>query len=65
VHAADVLTFDASGNLLGPSGSLTTQSYRAQDTAGPCYSRTLRAQAQKLVSISDGSGCQELMATTP
>jgi peptide N-acetyl-beta-D-glucosaminyl asparaginase amidase A len=57
VQAADVLKFDASGNFLGPSRSLTTQSYRARDTDGDCYSRTLRAQAQKLVAVHDGAGC--------
>ena len=65
VHATDTLQFDASFNILGHSGSQTTQSYRAQDFSGGCYSRTLTAQAQKLVSVSDGGGCEELRATTP
>ena len=65
VHATDTLQFDASFHILGHSGSQTTQSYRSQDVSGGCYSRTLKAQAQKLVSISDGGGCQELRATTP
>ena len=57
VHATDTLQFDASFNILGNSGSQTTQSYRAQDFSGGCYSRTLTAQAQKLVAVSDGQGC--------
>src|SRR5437763_4489640 len=57
VRATDTLNFDAAGNFLGPSGSMTTQSYRSQDSSGGCYSRTLKAQAKKLVSVSDGSGC--------
>jgi hypothetical protein len=65
VHATDTLQFDASFNILGNSGSQTTQSYRSQDVSGGCYSRTLKAQAQKLVSVSDGGGCEELRATTP
>jgi len=58
VRATDTLNFDPAGNFLGPSGSMTTQSYRSQDSSGACYSRTLRAQAKKLVSVSDGGGCQ-------
>jgi hypothetical protein len=65
VHATDTLQFDASFNILGHSGSQTTQSYRAQDFSGGCYSRTLTAQAQKLVSVSDGGGCEEFRVTTP
>jgi len=57
VHATDTLQFDSSFNILGNSGSQTTQSYRAQDFSGGCYSRTLTAQAQKLVAVSDGQGC--------
>jgi len=57
VRAADTLSYDAGGNFLGPSASQTTQSYR-QDADGRCYSRTLTAQAQKLVAVS-GAGCQD------
>jgi peptide N-acetyl-beta-D-glucosaminyl asparaginase amidase A len=57
VHATDTLQFDASFTLLGHSGSQTTQSYRAQGFSGGCYSRTLTAQAQKLVAVSGGRGC--------
>jgi len=57
VRATDTLNFDAAGNFLGPSGSMTTQSYRSQDSSGACYGRTLKAQAKKLVSVSDGGGC--------
>jgi Peptide N-acetyl-beta-D-glucosaminyl asparaginase amidase A len=59
VHATDTLQFDANFNILGNSGSQTTQSYRAQDFSGGCYSRTLTAQAQKLVAVSDGRDCRE------
>src|SRR5207237_6402889 len=57
VRATDTLNFDAAGNFLGPSGSMTTQSYRSQDSSGGCYGRTLKAQAKKLLSVSDGGGC--------
>jgi len=60
VHATDTLQFDASFNILGPLRQSDDQSYRAQDFSGGCYSRTLTAQAQKLVSVSDGGGCEEL-----
>ena len=57
VHSTDTLQFDASFNVLGNSGSQSTQSYSAQDSAGGCYSRTLTSQVQKLVSVQDGAGC--------
>jgi hypothetical protein len=58
VHATDTLLFDAANfSVLGNSGSQTTQSYHAEDDSGRCYSRTLLAQAQKLVAVRDGEGC--------
>jgi hypothetical protein len=57
VSATDALNFDSTGAFLGPSGSNTTQSYRTKDSNGNCYSRTLTAAAQKLVSVSTGRGC--------
>jgi Peptide N-acetyl-beta-D-glucosaminyl asparaginase amidase A len=59
VHATDTLQFDASLNILGNSGSQTTQSYRAQDSSGSCYHRTLTAQAQKLLAVSDAHDCAD------
>ena len=56
VRAADTLQFDASGNVSGNSASKTTQTYTLQGSQA-CYSRTLSAQAQKLVSVNDGAGC--------
>jgi hypothetical protein len=56
VRAADTLSWDASGNLLGPSGASTTQTYRSGDAAGACWSRTLSAQNQKLTAVND-QGC--------
>jgi hypothetical protein len=58
VRATDTLSYDSGGNFLGPSGSMTTQTYRRQDSSGNCYSRTLKAQAQMLVSVTDGPGCE-------
>ena len=57
VHSTDTLLFDASFNITGNSGSATTQQFRARDFAGGCYSRTLTAQAQKLVAVTDGPDC--------
>jgi hypothetical protein len=58
VHATDTLRFDANGAFLGPSGNQTTQTYRAQDSTGACYSRTLTAAAKQLTAVSDGGGCE-------
>jgi hypothetical protein len=57
VHATDTLQFDTSLHVVGNSGSQTTQSYRVEDFNGDCYSRTLTAQAQRLVAVQDGQGC--------
>lgn len=59
VNATDTLSFDSSGNFLGPQGSMTTQTYRSSDSLGNCYSRTLTASAQKLASVTDGKGCDD------
>ncbi len=56
VHSTDVLSFDASGNLLGKSGSKTTQSYTLSE-GSLCYSRTLVAQAQALSYVSPNPWC--------
>jgi hypothetical protein len=56
VTASDTLNWDTNGNLLGPSGSKTTQTYRLQ-SKGYCYDRTLTAEEQKLISVKDGPGC--------
>lgn len=53
----DTLNFDASGNFLGASGTSSSQSYRAADSLGFCYSRTIEAEALKLTSVEDGNGC--------
>lgn len=57
VNATDTLSFDSSGNFLGPQDSMTTQTYRSSDSLGNCYSRTLTASAQKLSSVTDSQGC--------
>jgi Peptide N-acetyl-beta-D-glucosaminyl asparaginase amidase A len=56
VHSTDTLSFDASGNLLGKSGSKTTQSYTLSEGL-LCYSRTLLAQAQALTYVSPNPWC--------
>ena len=57
VHATDTLKWDTSGNFLGPTGARTTQTYRLHDPSRGCYDRTITAENQKLVSVSDGPGC--------
>jgi hypothetical protein len=59
VHATDILNWNASGAFLGPTGSKTTQTYRLQNTDGHCWDRTLTAEAQKLISIGGGAGCDD------
>jgi hypothetical protein len=60
LQATDTLLFDANRHVVANSGSRTTQSYRIADLAGGCYSRTLTAQAQKLVAVQDGEECPSL-----
>ena len=59
VHSTDTLQFDASFNVTGHSGAQTTQTYRAVDFSGACYSRTLTAVAQVLTSVQNGHGCED------
>jgi hypothetical protein len=59
VNATDTLNWDASGNILGPTGSKTTQTYRLQSAHGYCWDRRLTAEAQKLFSIIGGPGCDD------
>jgi len=58
VSATDTLNWDSSGNLVGPTGSKTQQTYTWRDSRGQCYGRTLTAAAQKLTSVKDGLGCR-------
>jgi hypothetical protein len=59
VNATDTLKWDTSGKLLGPTGAHTTQTYRQHDPSRGCYDRTITAENQKLVSVSDGPGCSQ------
>ena len=56
LNSTDTLAFSASGAFLGPSGR-SKQTYRANDSSGHCFSRTVTAAAQVLTSVEDGSGC--------
>lgn len=58
-QTTDTLPFDASGAFLGPANSNASQSYVWRDSTGHCYSRTITAAAQKLMSVIDGQGCGE------
>jgi hypothetical protein len=57
VTATDTLKWDSNGNLLGPTGAQTTQTYRLHDPSGGCYDLTITAENQKLVSVRNGPGC--------
>ena len=59
VNATDTLNWDASGNFLGPTGSKTTQTYRLLNARGSCFDRRLTAEAQKLIAVIDGPGCND------
>jgi hypothetical protein len=58
VHATDTLNYDSGLNFLGNTGSKTRQSYVLKGGPGACYSRTISATAQALVSVEDGAGCR-------
>ena len=57
MNTTDTLNFSSSGALVGTSGSQATQTYKAEDSRGYCYSRTITAAAQKLTGVTDGQGC--------
>ena len=59
VNATDTLNWDTSGNLIGPTGAHTTQTYRLQEPSRGCYNRTITAENQKLVSVTNGPGCSQ------
>jgi hypothetical protein len=59
VTASDTLKWDANGNFLGPQGAHTTETYRLHDPSRGCYDRTISAENQKLVSVTDGPGCRD------
>jgi hypothetical protein len=59
VQATDTLKWDASGKFLGPTGARTTQTYRLHEPSSGCYDRTITAENQKLVSVTDGPGCSQ------
>jgi hypothetical protein len=63
VHATDTLNWDSRGNLLGPTGSKTWQTYTSNDAHGGCYSRTLMAVEQVLTTIKSGGGCDQGLFT--
>ena len=57
VTATDTLNWNSSGVFLGPTGAHTTQTYRLHDPSRGCYDRTITAENQALVSVTDGPGC--------
>jgi hypothetical protein len=62
VHSTDTLQFNASGYLTAPGNGSSSARYTSNDSLGNCYSRSLTAAAQKLTSVTDGKGCEELQA---
>jgi hypothetical protein len=59
VHATDTLFLNSSFDIVGNTGSNTTQNYRLQTSSGYCYDRTIQAAAQKLISVTGGRGCDD------
>ena len=59
VHTTDTRNYDSGLNFLGNTASKSRQTYVLKDGRGSCYSRTISAAAQVLVSVDDGDGCRE------
>lgn len=57
VRATDTLNWNASGVLIGPTGSKTSQTYQLLTTSGDCFERSITAVAQVLTSVKDGQAC--------
>jgi hypothetical protein len=57
VNSTDTLNYDASGNFTGNTGTSSSQTYNAFDTAGGFYSCTLKSANGLLSSVS--KGCTE------
>lgn len=57
ITATDTLNWNTSGTFLGPTGAHTTQTYRLHDPSRGCYDRTISAENQQLVSVTNGPGC--------
>jgi hypothetical protein len=55
VSSTDTDLFSATGSFLGPSNASSTQTYKASDTLGHCYGRTIASAANKLTSFNDVS----------
>jgi len=54
VRPSDTLQFDSSFNLIGNSGQASSQHYKASDSTGFCYSRTLTAAGGVLTGLVKG-----------
>ena len=59
VHATDTENYDSGFNFLDNAGSKTWQTYVQKDGRDACYSRTISAADQVLVSVDDGAGCRQ------
>jgi hypothetical protein len=58
VPATDTLNYDSRLNYQGNTDSKTWQTYVLKDSRGACYSRTISAAAQVLVSVNDSADCK-------
>jgi hypothetical protein len=54
VSPSDTLEFDSSFNLIGNTGQASSQQYKASDSTGSCYRRTLTAAAGVLTGVVKG-----------
>ena len=57
VNSVDTLQFNSSFSITAPGTGVSAASYSSKDSLGHCYSRSLTAANQKLVSVTDGKGC--------
>ncbi|HZD77571.1 MAG TPA: peptide-N4-asparagine amidase [Acidobacteriaceae bacterium] len=55
VSSNDTELFTSAGAFIGPSNTSSTQTYKANDTLGTCFGRTLESAANKLTSVQNVS----------
>jgi hypothetical protein len=57
VHSTDTLNFNAGGALVSATPSSASATYKATDTTGKCFSRTVTSVARAVTAVDDGAGC--------
>jgi hypothetical protein len=57
INSTDTLLFDPSGAVTGYQNRSSSQTYKARNLSGYCYSRSITSANGLLTSVSDGQGC--------